>query len=112
MVTMSFPEMEATFALEMDRIKRLSAENPLEGLAQLITVMQQVNVELMKAMAPALMNNAQQKTDAYLKDGRIHEDRREGSRTLVSFLRVQESTVKLGVALVKVQDEKSRRTAR
>jgi hypothetical protein len=111
LVAASYQEAEASLSLELDRIKALMAKNPLEGLAQFLIFMQQVNCEMIKALAPALMRDAQAKADAFLGDGSFADDRRAGARTLIGFLRLQEATAKLGVALVKVRDEQERRIA-
>ena len=109
LTAMSYAETEAAVSLALDRIKALTAIDPLEGLSQMLGLLQGVNIELIKAYAPVLMHNAQRKSDAFLQEGKVLEDKREGNRTMVTFLRIQEATAKLGIAQVKVNDEKERR---
>jgi hypothetical protein len=106
---LKYPEAEAAFSLEVDRIRAMSHHDPLNGLCQIIQLMQGINLELLKAQAPALLENAHRKADEFAANGKIVEDKKEGVKALNSFVRIQDATVKLGVAQVKVNDELQRR---
>jgi hypothetical protein len=107
----TYPEAEAGLAEELDRITELSDRDPLQGLDQIVSLMQGLNTELLKASAPALVENARIKADHFLAKGKIIEDKREGHRAFTQFLHLQEAIVKLGVAQTKVRDELQRRNS-
>jgi hypothetical protein len=107
-----YPEAEVGLTEELDRIMGVSARDPLQGLDQVVSLMQGLNTELLKAYAPVLVENARIKADHFMAKGKLTEDRREGSRAFTQFLRLQEAVVKLGVAQTKVRDELARRKGR
>jgi hypothetical protein len=112
LAVMQYPEAEATLTTELDRIMGVSTRDPLDALDQIIGLMQGINVEMLKAYAPVMAENARRKADSFMSSGKIEEDKREGSRTFNQFLRLQEGVVKLGVAQTKVRDELERRNTR
>ena len=94
---------------ELDRISELSAGDPLNGLDQILGLMQGINFEMVKEYAPILLENARLTGDKFAASGQIIESKREGSRTFNQFLRLQEAITKLGVAQTRVRDERERR---
>jgi hypothetical protein len=112
LAVLPYPEAEAGLVEELDRITDLSVQDPLAGLDQVVTLMQGLNMELMKASAPVLVESARIKSDQFLAKGKITEDKRESGRTFNQFLRLQEAVVKIGIAQIKVRDELQRRNNR
>jgi hypothetical protein len=108
---MRYPEAEAALALELDRIHRLQADDPLEGLEQILTLMQGLNMELLKAYAPVLVEDARRQSDAFMQGGSMKSERLMNNRALNGYLRLQEGVAKLAAAQVKVRDEKEQRHA-
>ena len=106
LAAMSFDEVEAAVSLELERIRTLP--DPLEQLSEVIDLMQGANFEMLNSMAPVLIENARIKADAFAKDGKLKEDKREGNRTFNAFTRLEETIIKVGVAKVKVEDERKR----
>lgn len=107
--SMKYPDGEASFSMELDRIMKLSVKDPLLALDQMVAVMQGLNTELLKASAPAILENARRKADHFATKGKIEEDKREGSRSFNQLLRLEEAVVKMGIAQTKVRDELERR---
>jgi len=102
-------QAEAELMDAVDRMEALADNDPLAALEQVLSLMQGINLELLKTMAPALVENAQLRASGFANKGEIEEPKRGEGRTLVSMLRLQESIAKLGAARVKVRDELIRR---
>jgi len=100
---------EAVVHTEMDRISDMAATEPLKALGAAIGVMQGLNAELFKSYAPAVVSNAQMAATEALTTGKPVAVSKEQARAIQTLMRVQESITKLGVARVKVADEKARR---
>ena len=109
MAAMKFPQAEAAMSLELDRILALSREQPLDALAQVLDLMQGINLELLKNYGPVLLEQAQLRSGEFLTTGKVEEPRKGGHYMLVGFLKTQEAAVKLGLASTRVRDELSRR---
>jgi hypothetical protein len=100
-------QAEAEIQAELDRLQSLSMTDPLGSLDQVLSLMQGVNLEMLKCMAPQLMERAH--LDAAEFSGRGQLSDQKNGRALASLLRLQEGIAKLGVARVKVRDELVRR---
>lgn len=103
------PEFEAELAVELDRLQEFADHDPLNALDRLIGIMQGLNIEIVKALAPALVENTQLRAAKFLKSGNLEQPGRTESRALTSLQRTEATLVKLGVARVKVRDEIDRR---
>ena len=103
------PEFEAELTIELDRLQDLANHDPLNALDKLIGIMQGLNLEVVKALAPALVENTQLRAAKFLKSGNLEQTGRTESRALTSLQRTEATLVKLGVARVKVRDEIDRR---
>lgn len=102
-------QAEAEIVAELDRLQRLSNEDPLAALDQILGVMQGIDIEILKAMAPALIERSQLSASDFAARGKAPEGRRGDSRELASMLRLQEGIAKIAAARVKVRDEYLRR---
>lgn len=100
---------EAAIHRSMDEVRKVSRSNPLQALDDVISLMQGLNYELLKAYGPAIIAAAQQSaTLALTSKGDLNTDKAQ-SRALAAFSRLQEVIVKLGVAQTKTRDEIRRR---
>ncbi len=109
LASLRYHDAEAELCSIIDSYTADPEYDPLEGLASIIRLMQSVNVELVKAMAPALVENARLKGDHFASKGELAKGNREDTRALNSFFKTQEAVVKLGIAQTRVEDEIRRR---
>ena len=105
-------ECEAAFHLALDRISALSAEDPLQGLASVIELMQQINMELLKSYAPVALQAAKNTATAAQHSvcgqpvpGMTPDVTKDHARTVATLGQLEETIVKMGVAAVKTRDE-------
>jgi hypothetical protein len=103
-----FPKMEAALNGELDRVLGLADQDPMEALNQILRLMQGMDFELFKAMAPRLLESAQMDAALYAA-GNGDKSGKTNGREMASMLKLQESIGKLGAARVKVRDEQVRR---
>ncbi len=103
-------QAEAEIQAELDRLQSLSLTDPLASLDQVLSLMQGVNLEMLKCMAPQLMERAHLDAAEFSGRGQLSDQKGSG-RALASLLRLQEGIARLGVARVKVRDELVRRGA-
>ena len=108
-VKQPFPQMEAAVINELDRVTRLADRDPLAALEQMLRLMQGLDVEILKCMAPALVETAQH--DAAVFAAGKDKTSTKG-RQMTTMLKLQESIGKLGMARVRVRDEQDRRSGR
>jgi hypothetical protein len=103
--------LEGAISLAMDKLTEQGRTAPLEALAGTIDLMQAVNMELLKAYLPAQMASA--RADAItVESGGTSQSTRADTRRVGVITRLAESTVKLGVARTKVEDEIRRRSGK
>ena len=88
------------FRAELDRIYRQAQDNPLQGLHDIINLMQALNIELIKAYAPPLIVAAHAKATLT----------RHEMKAVTCLGKLQEAITKLGAANVKVKEAIKRRT--
>lgn len=105
-----FPQMEAAVVNEIDRVTALGDHDPLEGLAQVLRVMQEVDMEILKCMAPAMIESAQH--DAITHAAGKADQTSTNGRQLTAMLKLQKGIAELGLARVRVRDEQDRRSGR
>jgi len=109
-VKQPFPQMEAAIIGELDRVTLLADRDPLAALEQMLRLMQGLDVEILKCMAPALVETAQHDA-AVFATGKADKTSTKG-RQMTTMLKLQESIGKLGMARVRVRDEQDRRSGR
>jgi len=110
-VMQPFPQMEAAVVNELDRVTALADSDPLAALDQTLRLMQGLDVEILKCMAPSLLERAQHDATT-LATGKLTEPGKPTGRQMASMLRLQESIAKLGLARVRIRDEQERRSPR
>jgi hypothetical protein len=103
-----YPKMEAALNGELDRVLGLADQDPMEALDQILRLMHGIDFEILKAMAPRLLESAQMDAALYAS-GNGDKSGKTNGREMVSMLKLQESIGKLGAARVKVRDEQVRR---
>ena len=82
-----------------------------DALDQALRLMMGIDLEILKATAPSLIESAHQDA-ALFAAGNGGQARKQNGRPLASMLRLQESVGKLGAARVRVRDELNRRQRR
>ena len=102
-------KFEAAVHKHLDALTSYSRNEPLEALAATLDLMQGLNAELLKAIAPAVVSRTQDAAAEAQTTGTPIVITREHVRAMQSLARIQESTIKIGVARVKVHDEQARR---
>ncbi len=75
----------------------MSLLDPLGSLDQVLGLMQGVNLEMLKCMAPQLMERAHLDAAEFSCQGRLSDQKGNGGRALASLLRLQERLARLGV---------------
>jgi hypothetical protein len=100
-----YPQAEAVLREKIDRITLTMNENPLEGLDQLLSLLQAVNMEMLKCLAPVQLENARITSDWFVVKGKTEGCSRKSLNELIAFARLQETIIKTGVAQTKVRDE-------
>ena len=105
-VMQPFPQMEAAVVNELDRVTALADRDPLESLAQTLRLMQELDIEILKCMAPALIESAQHDATSFAA-GKTAKPSTNGQQ-LASMVRLQKGIAELGMARVKVRDEQDR----
>jgi hypothetical protein len=114
-------QCEAALHVALDRIVEVSEEDPLQGLADIIALMQKVNIELYKCYAPTAMQAAQNTAMVAQNavggpqvPGLAPNVTKDQMRTIGALGELEESIVKMGVAAVKTRDEieRQKRNAR
>ena len=92
-------QQELAFQAELDRIAAIGCDDPLSGLNEMIMLLQGINMELLKAYAPPLIEAAQVNTAVT----------RHEIKAIACLVNLQEAITKLGVADIKVKDLIKRR---
>jgi len=87
------------FCAALDRICRQAQDDPLQGLHDIIKLMQALNLELLKAYVPPLVGAAH--ANAALT--------RHETKAIACLVNLQEAITKLGAANVKIKDAIKRR---
>ena len=109
-VMQPFPQMEADVVNELDRVTALADLDPLDGLAQVLRLMQGLDVEILKCMAPALIESAQHDATTFAA-GKTVKPSTNGQQ-LATMLKLQKGIAELGMARVRVRDEQDGRSGR
>jgi len=92
-------QQELAFQAELDRIAAMGRDDPLAGLNEMIILLQEINMELLKAYAPPLVEAAQANTAVT----------RHEIKAVACLVDLQKAIMKLGMADIKVKDLIKRR---
>lgn len=103
------PEAEASLAVELDRIQKAGISNPLAALDEMLALLIGINVEILKILAPALLENTNLRAIEFGANGKLTEPSRGEAKALTGMFKTQEVIAKLMASRVRVVDELHRR---
>ena len=103
------PEAESNLAVEIDRIQEISAADPLGALDEMLGLLTGINAEMLKLMAPVLLENTNLRAIEFHAKGKLTEPSRGEARAMTSMHKTEETIAKLMAGRVKVRDEMARR---
>jgi hypothetical protein len=102
-------EAEAELRVELDRVLALSEQDPMVAVKLLVDLMLGIDIELMKSMAPMLLEAAQTRAQDFAAGGKLTEPSGPEGRALASLLKTQNAIMQLGASKVRIADELRRR---
>lgn len=105
-------EMQAGVTYLFDKLAKLQKEHPLMALKDTIHLNQCINSELLKAHAPALLAASTERSDHYAQTGQLMPVSKAEEKMIAMTIKLQEASVRLSLANVKVADEIERRQLR
>jgi len=86
-------QQESAFQTELNRIAVIGRDDPLTGLNEMIILLQGINMELLKAYAPPLIEATKTNTAVT----------RHEIKAIACLVNLQEAITKLGMADIKVK---------
>lgn len=87
-------QQESLFQAELDKIATIGHDDSLAGLNEMIILLQGINMELLKAYAPPLIEAAKNNTAVS----------RHEIKAVACLVNLQEAITKLGMADIKVKN--------